>query len=282
MTVTVTLLLGALIGLSLGALGGGGSILTVPALVYALGESAQSATTASLVIVGITSVVAAVGHARSGNVRWRTGIVFGLAGAATSYLGSVLNRAVDPNALLLAFAGLMLVAAAAMLRRSTKDRDQPTTLTAAGPEPRSPFGGPVAILERPAAPTAQPAQTRQVGKLVTAAAVVGFLTGFLGVGGGFIVVPALVVALEMPMAVAVGTSLLVIAFNSGIALAARSGADTFDWAVIVPFTIAAISGSLAGKQIADRVSGPVLTKAFATLLVMVAIYVAVRSGIALI
>ena len=114
-------------------------------------------------------------------------------------------------------------------------------------------------------------------KVIVAGLVVGFLTGFLGVGGGFIVVPALVLALAYDMPVAVGTSLLIISLNSGVALLARSGHQSFHWALIVPFTIAAVAGSAAGKRVADRASGAGLTRAFAVLLLLVAGYVVVRA-----
>lgn len=291
MSLLLAVVLGGLIGVSLGALGGGGSILTVPALVYALAQSAQAATTASLVIVGITSVAAAAGHARSGNVRWRIGLLFGVAGAVTSYGGSVLNRLVDPNLLLLAFAALMLVAAAAMLRRTTQPTgDGPQLPAPSRRRPEDPVRVShqydvtrVALLEH-TAPDRTPGSVgtrHRAARFVAAAGVVGFLIGFLGVGGGFIVVPALVVALGFSMPIAVGTSLLVIAFNSAVALLARSGAETFHWAVIIPFTIAAVIGSLAGNLVADRVSGRTLTKSFAALLVAVAVYVAARSGAAI-
>ena len=270
MTLALALLLGVLIGISLGALGGGGSILTVPALVYVLGDSARSATTASLVIVGVTALVGALGHARAHHVRWTSGIVFGSVGIATSFVGTALNRRVDPNVLLLCFAALMLVAAVAMLRRSLV----PTP----DDEDGAPDGGSAAVAVR--APTSVRTQlTAAVTlKVVAAGLTVGLLAGFLGVGGGFIVVPALVLALNLPMPVAVGTSLLVIAINSAAALVARAGNDSFHWAVIVPFTIAAIGGSLAGKEVAGRVSSTTLTRAFAGLLVLVGAYVAVRSA----
>lgn len=268
------LLLGGLIGLSLGALGGGGSILTVPALVYALGETAHQATTASLVIVGITSAVAALGHARAGRVRWKAGTAFGGFGIAASFLGSFLNRLVEPNVLLLAFAGLMLVAAAAMLYQlRTPARARPRELVVAG----GPAPDPV-----PAEALA-PATTRAhcVAKVLTAGLVVGFLTGFLGVGGGFVIVPVLTVALRYKLPVAVGTSLLVIAINSATALLARVGHENFHWAVILPFAAAAGLGSLAGKQVADRAAPESLTRAFAAFMVLVALYVGIRSGTAL-
>ena len=118
------LTLGLGIGLLLGALGGGGSILTVPVLVFVLGASAQEATTGSLVIVGITAVVASIGHARSGGTRWKTGLMLGAIGVPASVLGTRLNRAVDEDVLLLAFAALMLVAAAGMLLRTHSHGDE--------------------------------------------------------------------------------------------------------------------------------------------------------------
>ena len=113
--------------------------------------------------------------------------------------------------------------------------------------------------------------------MLAAGLVVGFLTGFLGVGGGFIIVPALVLALRYDMPTAVGTSLLVISLNSGVALLARGADGVFHWSVIVPFTLAAILGSLAGKRVADRISGASLTRSFAVLLLVVAAYVLLRA-----
>ena len=117
--------------------------------------------------------------------------------------------------------------------------------------------------------------------MVVAGLVVGFLTGFLGVGGGFVIVPALVLALGYEMPVAVGTSLLVISLNSGVALLARGAEGSFSWAVIVPFTLAAVVGSSGGKRLADRASGTALTRAFAVLLLLVAAYVIARAGLGL-
>ena len=259
------LALGAAIGLVMGGLGGGGSILTVPVLVFVLGLPALAATTASLVIVGITAAVAAVGHARSGGTRWRTGLLLVAVGVPASVLGSVLTRKVDENALLLAFAALMLVAAAGMLVR-TQPHDEPA-------EPEVTTGATLTTT------AVRPGATRRVAvRLVAVGVVIGFLTGFLGVGGGFIIVPVLVLALHFPMSAAVGTSLLVIALNSAVALAARAGSGDFDWEVIVPFTLAAVVGSLLGQRIAGRLPAATLTRAFAVLLLLVAGYVAVRAA----
>lgn len=248
----ISIIAGAVIGLSLGALGGGGSILAVPVLVYALQLDAQSATTASLVIVGITAITAALSHARAGRVDWRAALVFGALGIPASIGGSLLNRAVDPQVLLLAFAALMLLAAGAMYRRSRRSAEAPT-------------GTP-------------PTGAAQVARVVAVALVVGFLTGFLGVGGGFLIVPALVLAMGFGMPTAVGTSLVIISITSLAAFVERLGHGTIPWEVIVPFTAAAVVGSLIGKRLSEKVSGAALTRAFAVLLVLVAGYVAVRAG----
>lgn len=245
--------LGALIGLSLGALGGGGSILTVPALVFGLGLTAQEATAGSLVIVGVTAAIASVGHARAGHTRWGGGVLLALVGVPASVLGSRLNRAVAPDVLLLAFAALMVVAALGMLLRARHH-------------------GPAAAAETGPARAA-------VVPLLLAGTGIGLLTGFLGVGGGFIIVPVLVVVLGYDMPVAVGTSLLVIALNSLVALLARLGSASLVWHVVVPFTLAAVAGSLGGKRVSERLDPASLTRAFAVLLLAVAGYVGVRAGI---
>ena len=250
--VAIAVVAGAVIGLSMGALGGGGSILAVPVLVYALYLDPQAATTASLVIVGVTAIVAAISHARAGRVDWRAALIFGALGIPASIGGSLLNRAVDPQVLLLAFAALMLVAAAAMYRRSRTSEQASTT--------PSPTGA------------------TQVVRVVVVALVVGFLTGFLGVGGGFIIVPALVLAMGFGMPTAVGTSLVIISITSLAAFVERLGHGAIAWDVILPFTAAAIAGSLVGKRLSERVSAAALTRAFAVLLVLVAGYVAVRAG----
>ena len=278
MTLALALALGLLIGLSLGALGGGGSILTVPALVYAVGESARSATTGSLVIVGLTAGVASLGHARAGRVRWGAGLAFGVAGVAASFAGTALNTRVAPQVLLICFASLMVIAATAMLTKTMvhthPEDDSATALDEQAAALRRPGTLTGVRPVRTALPTLSIAVALRV---VVAGLFVGFLTGFLGVGGGFVIVPALVLILRYDMPTAVGTSLLIISVNSGVALLARSGQQSFHWAVIAPFTLAAIAGSTAGKHVADRVSGAQLTRAFAFLLLAVAAYVLLRA-----
>ncbi len=273
MTLLVLVVAGLVTGLVLGALGGGGAILTVPVLVYLVGQSAQEATTASLVVVGVSSLVGLLGHARAGNVRWRLGAAFGAAGVATAVLGTAVNRHVDERHLLLGFAVVMALAASAMLARGDDDRDAPDPVGGAG-------AATAATLVRTDLPRA-PARSATVANVVAAGLVVGFLTGFFGVGGGFVVVPALLVALRLPMPVAVGTSLLVIGVNSAAALSARWG-QPVDWAVVAPFTLVAVGATVAGQRLARRVPAPALQRSFAALLLGVAALVAGHSALSMI
>jgi len=264
--------LGFLIGLSLGALGGGGSILAVPALVYAAGQDPKGATTTSLVLVTITALVGIIPHWRAGRVRLAAGALFGLAGVGGSLLGSHWNSAVNPDVLLLAFAGLMLVAAFAMWRRLD---------TSPKPAPQS--AGAAANLER-----VVPGETQvridaaTVVKVIFAGSFVGLLTGFFGVGGGFVIVPALVLALGFTMPEAVGTSLLVIAVNSTVALMTRLPGGSIEWGIVLPFTIASLLGVMVGSRLASTRDPSFLQKWFIGFLFVIAIYTAISSIVALV
>lgn len=270
MMLAMAIPIGLLIGLSMGALGGGGSILTVPALVYLLGQGTQAATSGSLLIVGVTALSGMAAHHREGRVRVAAGLVFGVLGTAGSYVGSRLSAQVAPDVLLAAFSMLMIVVASFMFARSRR-RDAVTHLAGMLEEP---------ILRlRPTFSCACP----RAAKVLATASAVGLMTGFFGVGGGFVVVPALVLVLGFSMPVAVGTSLLVISINSASALVARLGHGlVLDWAVIGTFTAAAIIGSLLGGQVTTRVNPRKLAQAFAVLLIVIALYTAARSIPALI
>lgn len=259
--------LGFLIGLSLGALGGGGSILAVPALVYAAGQTPKHATTTSLVLVGLTALIGMAPHWRAGRVRFAAGGIFGLAGIGGSLLGSHWNKAADPNVLLLAFSGLMLIAAYGMWRR-VKLTPKPVILQSVGAAAADP------------APSVR-IQPMTIIKVIVAGSIVGLLTGFFGVGGGFVIVPALVLALGFTMPEAVGTSLLVIAINSAVALSTRLQSGSIEWGTVIPFTIASLLGVIVGSRLASTRDSSSLQRWFVALLVVVAVYTAVRSGFAL-
>lgn len=234
----LALIAGAVAGVSLGALGAGGSILTVPALIYLLGFTPAAATTASLVVVIVTSVTALVAHARAGAVRWRAGLLFAAAGVLPAAVAGVLSARVPEAVLTVLFAALAALAGLHMLRRRTP----PENGTVSG--------------------------TRAAG----AGAGLGAVTGFLGVGGGFLAVPALVTVLAVPMSAAVGTSLLVVSANALVALAGRAhSAVHLDLGLLLPFLATAVLGAWDGRRLATKVSAATLRRVFGAVLLAVAV-----------
>lgn len=236
----------ALVGLSLGLLGGGGSILTVPVFVYVLGFAPRDAIAASLGVVGAVSLFGAAGHWRQRNVNVRAALVFGAIAMAGTYGGARLGALLPGAVQLTLFAGVMLAAALFM------------------------------SLPRPAAPDAgegEGTRALPLAPLAASAVGVGLLTGLVGVGGGFMIVPALVLLLGVPMKPAVGTSLLVIAMNSAAGVAGYWGEATVRWDVLVPFTAVAVAGILAGTRLSRRVPQTSLRRAFAGFLVVVATFI---------
>ncbi len=247
--------LGVLTGVVMGALGAGGAILTIPVLVFVLGHEPHTATTESLVIVGASALVAALGAVHRGEARVREATLLALAGLPGTYAGSAASAAVSPSVLLVLLAALLVVVAGLMLRPAGPDGDAHAEQRDAD---RQDTGG------------------RRTVALVAIGVGVGALTGFFGVGGGFAVVPALTLLLGYPMTSAVGTSLLVIALNSATALAARVGHGVvLDWPLVGGFTAAVAVGSLLGSQVARRASHRMVTRAFAALLVVLAAYLLV-------
>ncbi|MER5357649.1 sulfite exporter TauE/SafE family protein [Streptomyces sp. NPDC002785] len=245
-TLILALAAGAVVGLALGGLGGGGSVLAVPALIYLLDFTPAAATTAGLLIVIITSLTGLVTHARKGRVRWRTGGLFAAAGIVPAAVAGALSVRIPSGVLTAAFAVLAVVAAVRMLRPRTE------------PAPQDPV---------PAVPA---------GRAARAGAGLGAVTGFLGVGGGFLAVPALVTVLAVPMTAAVGTSLLVITVNSTAALVTRLATPTaLDWAVIAPFTATAVLGAWDGQRLAAKVSTAALQRIFGAVLLVVAVFMLV-------
>ncbi|OKJ15612.1 sulfite exporter TauE/SafE family protein [Kitasatospora sp. CB01950] len=310
--VILALIAGAVVGLALGGLGGGGSMLAVPALIYLLGLTPGTATTASLLIVAVTSLTGLVAHARAGRVRWRSGLLFGAAGLPFAALGGALSRHLPGPALTAAFALLAGLAAWRMLsagrktapraaaaqasipaqsRASAPDRAralalpdgtsvhgteaEPGTETGAEPETENAFPLPAEHARQPESDTETDATSAPVPasarRSALAGAGLGAATGVLGVGGGFLAVPALVSFLAFSMADAIGTSLLVITLNSLSALLPRlGGAADIPWAVVGPFAAAAILGAWDGKRLASKLSGRTLQRIFATALLAVA------------
>jgi uncharacterized membrane protein YfcA len=237
-------LLAAVVGLSLGLLGGGGSILTVPIFVYVLGFDPKLAIVMSLPVVGVTSLAGALGHWRAGRVHARSAATFGAAAVIAAYLGARVAVHLTGALQLVLLGIVMLVAALSMLRSSLGD-DVP-----------------------------READTRGWRRALVplAGAGVGMLTGVLGIGGGFLVVPALVLLVGQPMTQAVGTSLLVIAVNCVSGFAGYAGQVSVPWAFVGSFTLVAVAGAIAGTLLVDRVSQRALKRAFAILILVTGIF----------
>ncbi|MCB0962845.1 MAG: sulfite exporter TauE/SafE family protein [Acidimicrobiales bacterium] len=281
--------LGLLIGFALGSLGGGGSILAVPVLVYVAGQTVPEATATSLVAVAAAAVVGMAGHARGGRVRWGTAAVFAATGVGGSWLGTKANGAVDPDALLLGFSVLILVAAHRMLTACptcTKVGEEEALEAAERDDESAPSpadgGATVATATRATvAERVRALDARSVVEVVAAGTLVGFLTGLFGVGGGFVIVPALTLVLGMSMPVAIGTSLAIIVANALVALGFR-GMGAVDWDVALPFTITMLIGSAVGSAVADKLPPKKSLVAFAALLLAVAVANGVAAAAALI
>ena len=263
------MVLGFIMGGALGALGGGGSILAVPMLIYVAGESVKVGTTASLVAVGAAALAGAVGHFFAGRVKVGKGLIFGFVGIGGSLLGSALNKLANPNVLLLLFALFMLFVATRMLK--AKAVVAPRTVNALVAREDSAVGIADDADYQPLQTTKDKAPNR-ILRVLLAGTVVGFLTGFFGVGGGFVIVPALVLALDFSIQDAIGTSLLVIAVNSAISLSVRLSQSHIDWHVVMIFSIGALVGSVLGSRAASLFQGNALKKAFVILLVVLALY----------
>ncbi len=287
---TVAIVLGLVIGLALGALGGGGSILAVPVLVHLAGQGAGAATATSLVAVAAASVAASIPHARAGNVRWGPAATFVGTGIVGSWVGTSINGRLGDDVLLLAFSGLVLVAAHRMLTAcpsctavgEARATAASARATSAPPQPSAGArpGGTTATAVA-ARPASSRSARRPTVRVVLAGSVVGLLTGLFGVGGGFVIVPALTLALLLSMPAAIGTSLVVIVGNAVVALGFR-GLDAVDWGLAVPFTATMLVGSLVGSLLADRLPPKASLRAFAVLLVLVAVGNGLAAGAALI
>ncbi|MBS1795396.1 MAG: sulfite exporter TauE/SafE family protein [Acidobacteria bacterium] len=242
----IGLILSAAIGLSLGLIGGGGSILTVPILVYFLGVDAHEAVGMSLAVVGATSVFGSYLHFKRGNLNFPAGLLFGIAGIVGAFLGSPLTTRVAPNILLLIFGALMFVVAVSMLwRKNYSETDAP--------------------------------RQQVLWKALAAGFGVGVLTGFLGVGGGFLIVPALVMFGGLAMKEAIGTSLFVIFLNCVAGLIGHASQNHFDWSLTGQVMLLAVGGAVVGTILSHRIAAHRLQTLFAVLVLAVSVFLFVKN-----
>ncbi|MDZ5077793.1 sulfite exporter TauE/SafE family protein [Nesterenkonia sp. HG001] len=231
------------IGLSLGLLGGGGTILAVPLLTYVAGFPAHEAIAASMFIIGITSAVSVIPHAKRANVQWRTGFIFGASAMAGAFSGGLLGSQLPSVVLMVAFGVMMVATALAMiLDRRTKE--------AGGLKKKLPLG-----------------------KIILEGLLVGLVTGMVGAGGGFLVVPALVLLGGLSMPAAVGTSLLIISMKSFTGLAGYLTSVSIDWVPVLTITGITVAGALIGSALVKYIPDRALKKAFGCLVLAMGIVV---------
>lgn len=247
--------LSVLVGLSLGLLGGGGSILLVPLLTYVGDLEPREAIPTSLFVVGVTSLVSLIGHARKGNVHWRTGLIFGVAAVVGAFGGGLAGGHIPGTILMIAFAVMMIATAAAMLRGRRTD---PDTAQETGTAQKAGVKG------------------RLSWRTVLYGLLVGAFAGLVGAGGGFLVVPALALLAGLPMTAAVGTSLLVIAMQSFSGLGGYLTSVSLDWPLVAAVTTAAVLGSLGGVALSSKVSEKALRRGFGYVVLAMGVLVLVQ------
>ncbi len=239
--------LATLIGFSLGIMGGGGSILTVPILVYVLGMDAKLSIALSLAIVGTTSLVGVFNHFRAGNVNLKVAAIFGPVAMAGTFLGAKISKLMSGEAQLILFAIIMLMASFFMIRgRKETEADENKKLN--------------------------------IPLLCAQAVVVGIITGLVGVGGGFMIVPALVLLTGLSMKVAVGTSLFIIALNSFSGFVGYLGMFEIDWAFLAKFSGFSILGILVGSQLVQFISQRMLKKSFGVFLIFMGAFILYKNS----
>lgn len=248
-------LLALLIGLSLGLIGGGGSVLAVPILIYVLGLDAKTAIAMSLAIVGIVSLIGVIPHWKLGNVNLKTAISFTPPAMLGAFLGARLAALpfINDTVQLVCFAVMMLVASYFMIRKPTERTNDRIELSA--PKHQHTYSWLAIILEGLS---------------------IGTITGFVGVGGGFAIIPALVLLGKIPMKEAIGTSLLIITFKSATGFIGYLNQVAIDWNLMLTFTTVAVLGVIWGAYFSSKIQGAKLQQAFGYFLIAVAIFILVK------
>ncbi|NOK86174.1 MAG: hypothetical protein GFH27_549411n4 [Chloroflexi bacterium AL-W] len=239
-TLLSSLTLGFGIGITLGLLGGGGSILTVPALVYLIGLTPQVAVTTSLAVVGANSALGAVFHHAHGTLNWRVALIFGGTGMFAAYFAARLSQNFSADVLMVAFAMLMLVVGLILVFSKTEDAINESHLA--------------------------------MWKIVGSGLIVGVLTGVLGVGGGFLIVPALVMLVGLPFHHAIGTSLVIIAMNSAAGFIGHLSGDVLNLSLITTFVIAGVAGTYTGARLGNHLDSHYLRRMFAAFVIVLALF----------
>jgi len=265
-TTAIVLVVGALsIGLILGLLGSGGSVLTVPVLVYLVGHDAKISIAESMAIVSLIGFASVIPYARAGQIDWKSVIYFGIPGMIGTFIGAWLGGYSSDSFQLAVFGVVLLLAAAFMIRKAFFARSSGNQEDSLAPDPKRKF------------------TTSQTISIVFEGLAVGVLTGFVGVGGGFLIVPALVVFGKLPMRLAIGTSLVIVVLKSVIGFAKYQHylvehAMSVDWTTIGTFSLLGTVGGFVGQRLNSRLSQRVLQQAFAVFLVLIGGFILLREG----
>lgn len=254
----LTVASGAFIGLALGTTGGGGSLLAVPLIVYVLGIAAQPAAAMSLVVVGASALLGVYQRKDSGDIKVKAALVFSTTGAAGAWAGALGHRFVRHEVVLLLFGLLMVLAAWQMWRRGTVPTQSAPHQSCAEQFPRSCWL-----------------------KVSVIGLAVGLLTGFFGVGGGFVIVPALAVVLGFPTQMAVSTSLLIIALVSVGGLFGHLHEGGVDWPLTGLLLLGSGLGMTGGSWIVQRISPATVTRSFVTAAIVIAVVMILYNGLQL-
>lgn len=254
----LAIVLSVLMGITLGLLGGGGSILTVPILVYALDVEEKSAIAGSLLVVGITSAFAVISHARNKNVVWKTALIFAGAGMVGSYVGGYLAKYLPAQVLLVMFALIMYGAAFAMWRGRKPAATGTTDLQANSDPEKQDIRDTTSL--------------KALAKINAEGFIVGIVTGLVGAGGGFLVVPALNLLGGLPMPQAVGSSLVVIALKSFAGFAGHINHVTVDYQLLGTMSLSAIVGSFGGSMLSKKIPQDTLRRGFAIFILVMATF----------
>lgn len=287
--ILTALAVGALIGLVVGALGAGGGILSVPALIYLLGVAPHEATSASLVIVLFTALAALGGRIGKNTICYQIALVFAALATVGTWLGSLANQAVSADLLMYAFALLLICVGLVMLRRAYPGLFRGAARAgssgvfsddgAAAADDAGGTGSTPALRAVSAMGEVTSIGAAPLWRVALVATITGALTGFFGVGGGFAIVPALTLVLHLPIKRAASTSLLIMAITAVVALVARAQTSlNLDLGVIGAFTVASMLGAVAGAPLTRKVSSQKLTASFAALLLAVAVATLVGQG----
>jgi uncharacterized membrane protein YfcA len=264
--IILAILAGAVTGIVLGLFGSGGSIIAMPALMYLLHVEAKSAIAMSLGIVAVTATISGWDNWRRGNVDVKVAAVFGLFGVIGTYGGARLGVHTPVAVQLTLFALVMYAAAWKMLQKKKQLVAQVGAQFAGAGGPNVPF-------------SENDNLQAHMGHIALHGVGVGVLTGLVGVGGGFLIVPALVLLSSIPMKIAIGTSLVIVAAKSFAGFAGYVGAVPVDWGLMASFTVVTVAGSFVGTRIAHRFSQEMLKRSFAVFLIFVATYIMIKSVI---